>query len=412
LKLVFDNGRSDRSDPVASGNGDLLRMAITWRMWGPNAYGKARSIDNLFNRLRPIFTHCTKNRILARDLMRFPRVLEGLPDVIMPSTYKKVIAILQRLYDARDNLGFTLIEPDGLRRLLEVEPNHETVQTAYIPPRIWLYQVKRLRECIDDFIEHKEKLTDFFNFCLKAYANNFGSLNNAVNRKKQSCYRGPFSSKCTKFRGCRYLGSFEDVAKAHGVGEILEKWMRPHKKRGTMASKFSSYFSLVTYAGLVYIANFSLQRKEEVAALRTNCLIFENDQKLGRVPIICGETTKTEEESDDRWVVSPSVEVAVEALTVIANLRSICDQERKTTFPFLSYAGYPYLLSLPTEPWSRGCRSWSRRVRPEAYSLDQVIRSFPKLFDPERLRCTEEDLKLAKRLTPNLPLSVGDIWPL
>jgi hypothetical protein len=89
----------------------------------------------------------------------------------------------------------------------------------------------------------------------------------------------------------------------------------------------STYLNGVVSASLLYVANFTLQRKEEVASLRASCLIWEDDSKLGRIPIICGETTKTDHDSDARWVASPSIEAAIKALTAIANLRMVCDRQ-------------------------------------------------------------------------------------
>ncbi|KVH42594.1 hypothetical protein WJ39_29705 [Burkholderia diffusa] len=172
--------------------------------------------------------------------------------------------------------------------------------------------------------------------------------------------------------------------------------------------------SLVSVTGLAYIANFTLQRKEEAASLRASCLVWEYDEKLGRIPLVCGETTKTDPDSDARWVASPSVAVAIEAMSVIARLRMICDKTNPARATTEADARDPFLFSSASEPWSSGKRN-IYAIRTEASSLKEYMEWYPKLLDSEQLRITSEDLKIARRLTPNLPeaeFAVGKVWPL
>ncbi|WP_321927908.1 hypothetical protein [Paraburkholderia guartelaensis] len=294
----------------------------------------------------------------------------------------------------------------------------DPVQTAYIPPRIWTYQVLRLRKCLDDFLEHKDKLRDCYNFCVDAYAHNFGSLERALldNHDQKQL---PFSQQVAKQPGLRngrkFHGSFELTARKFGIEELLRSWVAPPSGSIDIRT-LSAYFSLVEFAGHAYIANFTLQRSKEVAALRADCLVWEQDPVVGRIAIICGETTKTDPDSDARWPTSPSVSVAVDAMTTVARMRMRCAQAN----PLAACSEYdvenPFLAHSAFEPWS--CfpvrRPYATRPTPQTYQEGLI--QFPRLFDQEKLRITEEDMQIALRFTPNLEkkewFKVGSIWPL
>jgi hypothetical protein len=411
FKLNFGDGAECKTDPLDPENADLLRIIITWRMWGHRSLRAPSTLQAAFTRIRGVIALCSRNGILASELMRFPRVLEQLPEIMAPSRFDIGLTELHRLYDARDALGFVLVDLDGLKRLAAARPNHDTIQTPYIPPRIWVYQLSRLRECLDDFLSHQEQIEACFRFCLGAYAANYGSLPAALLGNKS--YRGPFNKNCQVRIGCTYAGTFADTAERYGILKLLERWISPEGSRLTVRA-FSAYLSLVNVAGLAYIANFTLQRKEEVASLRSSCLLWEEDEKLGRVPIICGETTKTDQDSDARWVASPSIEVAIKVMTAIARLRMTCDRENAAVAPTPADMDDPYLFSVPSEPWGSGKHN-NYAVRKEADSLAESIENYPMLFDLDQIRITEEDLKITRRLTPNLPdhkFAVGSIWPL
>lgn len=417
-KINFGDGKVSarrESKPLDVENADLLRMIATWLIWGPQAAGAVRTFTTSFYIIKSVFALASRNGISTASLMRFPKVFEQLPKVLAPGNYEAAITLLHRLYDARDEIGFTIVDSGGLKRLAAAAPDHEHVQTPYIPPRIWIYQVTRLRECLTDFLAHRQQIESIFDFCLNVYIKKFGSLENAlVPAHKCPDKRNPFASE---FRNMKdYPGSFSEVAERFGVAEILTKWVVSYESSRTVRA-LSAYFSLVTFAGLAYVGNFTLQRRGEIASLRASCLLWEEDEKLGRVPIICGETTKTDLNSDARWVASPSVEVAIQALSTIARLRMTCDLANPAIQPTAADQRDPYLLSTGTEPWGTGFGS----VRP--YTIRCGLPDFKnltsgtgrKLFDPEQLKITVEDLAVARRLTPNLPealFAIGKVWPL
>ncbi|WP_157991362.1 hypothetical protein [Caldimonas tepidiphila] len=412
-QLNFGDGGAETAGTVIAENADLLRLAMGWLIWGPRGYRAAGTIKNRFGSVWAVIALCNRNNINAAMLQRFPRVLDQLAEQISPSKWEATITVLHRLYDARQDLGFVLVDANGLKRLAEVAHDHEHVQTAYIPPRIWLYQVERLRECLEDFMKHRQQVEACFKFCVHAYVSNYGSLEAALAKGKDAS-KGPFTGGSAHRPGCTYLGPFSEFARERGIADLLRRWVVGWDE--TRVSMFSSYLSLVSLAGLAYIANFTLQRKEEVASLRADCLLWEHDEKLGRVPLICGETTKTDPDVDARWVASPSVQLAVDALTVIARLRMDCDAANPEVRPTPADRANPYLFSTATEPWGFAI-GWAKPydIRTPLDGLRDVLQRFPLLFDEQQLRITNEDLRIARRLTPNLSadeFAEGNVWPL
>jgi hypothetical protein len=412
FKLNFRDDPDGQTESLDPANADILRLIITWRMWGPRAARATGTLQANFTMIKAVVALCSRNGILVCDLMRFPKVFEQVPAALAPSRYESTVALLHRLFDAREALGFTVVDLAGLKRLVAAMPVHETVQTPYIPPRIWVYQVERLRECVTDFLAHREPVEACFRFCLEAYVTNFGSLAVALKPGRES-NRLPFTQNSSITSHCTYQGSFEETAGRFGLTPLLRKWLGAGSELLSVRH-LSAYLSLVTVSGLAYIANFTLQRKEEVAALRSECLLWELDEKLGRVPIICGETTKTDPDSDARWVTSPSVDVAIQALSAIARLRMPCDIGNPLIAPTVSDQKDPYLFSAPSEPWGSG-KVIAYHTRKELESLSEIIQNYPCLFDLERLRISSDDLKIARQLTPNLPadkFAIGAVWPL
>lgn len=414
-------GKRRNGHPLDPTNADLLRLLATWLLWGPNARRTAKSFESSFQILRKVISLACDNKIPANRLMSFPAVWQKLPDVFPGSIYPQAVALLHKVWDARDLLGFILVDPKVIRFLSERNPNHEHIQTAYIPPRIWTYQTQRLRECLDDFIGSADQIEACFKACLDAYAHNFRSLRGAFARggNPDSKYLLPFQEKpnnaiAVRHRA-RFLGPFEITAKQFCIYHLLNKWLdRPDE--GYSVKHLTSYLNLVQFAGLAYTATFTLQRRNEIANLRADCLLWE-DLPSGRIPIICGETTKTDPDADARWPTSPSVAVAVQAMTAIANLRMIAAHSNPVVRISTEDRANPYLFDRTYAPWRLGDAFLSDyKIRPHLGHYQMYVKRFPRLFDEDILRIREEDLLIAKRLSPNLPeergFAIGKIWPL
>lgn len=414
LKLNFGDGKIRSGGRTDKPNADLLRDSAGWFLWGPRGCRTPGSLIGKVLAIKPIFVVCTEEHILASDLMRFPNVIDKVAQALAPSKFGDAITYLHDLLDAQDALGFCLFDKPGLARLAKLQPDHEPKQTPYIPPRIWSYQISRLRECLTDYLEHREQVEACFQFCLDAYAQNYGSLKRAVNSKPVGS-RAPFQKR-TKHRskGCVYHGSFSQIADRFGVTRLIEKWVRPftREKFERQIPMFSQYLGVVSKAGLAYILNFSLMRIEEGWNLRSDCLMVEHDEKFGDLHMLRGETTKTDPDSDARWPTSESVRLAIEAMTHIARLRMRCASENEGIDLAQDREENPYLIEYQSEPWSHG-KNRSRHLRPAVLNYSQVTDSYPLLFDTRECSITEEDLRIACLLTPGLnqdEFKVGGQW--
>ncbi|MBV7543684.1 hypothetical protein KW835_21540 [Acidovorax sp. sic0104] len=97
----------------------------------------------------------------------------------------------------------------------------------------------------------------------------------------------------------------------------------------------------------------------------------------------------------------------------IAALRMLCGRERGGLGITEEDEANPYLISYQYEPWSSG-KHKSYGTRPVPRSYQEVLSSNPMLLDPAQITITEEDLRIARMITPTLNpdvFKVGAIWP-
>ncbi|MYM21474.1 hypothetical protein GTP46_02285 [Duganella sp. FT135W] len=212
-------------------------------------------------------------------------------------------------------------------------------------------------------------------------------------------------------RSCGSRGAFGQIAKECGIDQLLFRWYSFKKKGGKNLPiyAFSNYLTAVSRAGLAYVLNFSLMRVQEAWSLPLDCLRFEDDERLGEVAMLCGETTKTVHDDDARWVTSPSVEVAVRALQIIASLR----QKLREACGERPQDSSPRLIQTVCEPWTHRSVNGERVEKVNYPSYTDLLDCCPKLFDPSELRVTQEDWNLAKLITPTLDeerFGVGKMW--
>ncbi|MEC4240611.1 hypothetical protein [Pseudomonas sp. DSV-1] len=407
VTLNFGDGPVKKSTtPISSKNANLLRVITGWWLYGPYGARGYRSIKTRFDQMRRLFALCEEAGILASELNHYPRVCERIPSFLNTSRKTEFLTLMHELYASRDAVGFTLLDPSSLTRLAALFPAHHTAQTPYIPPRIWRYQVTRLRECLDDFLSHREQVEACYRFCFAAYEHNqrVSERTACVNAPPFCGHNRDLSGSET---GLRFFGAFPDIAKRFGIFELLERWVG--RGRNLQVNSLTSYLKLVSRAGLAYILNFSLMRVEEAWNLRAGCLDVEHDKSLGDIYLLRGQTTKTISDSDALWVTSPSVAVAVRAMEVISLFRSLHASHSEVS----GLAGR-YLNDSYHEPWSSLRNKGDHSLRPSIPPYSDLLAQYGKLFDLEHLRITNEDLKLARLATPTLPeeYQVGAVWPL
>lgn len=421
-QLNFGDGANSKASPIDQENADLLRLLMTWRIWGPRGARTLGSIKNAYDPLRAIMVLCSEEGILASELMRFPAVVDQIPKCMAPAKYTYVIGLLHDLYDARDALGFLLLDREGIARLAKAAPRHQKEQTPYIPPRIWTYQVCRLRAFLDDFFEHRQRVEECFHFACEAYARNFGSLAAAYARKSKTTmlpFQNPEVTGTNGSRNGRKIhGPFGLTEARFGLGDLFDRWLgKDDGARSLGIVRLSRFLSLTSLVGLKYLLNFSLMRINEAWNLRADCLTIEKDEKLGDIYMIRGETTKTDADSDARWPVNSSTQLAVAAMSVVARMRMQCARHN----PYLELSddetANPYLMGPAHEPWSNdGGRGKAKKQARQGYQSYVIYATkFPHLFDSEMLKITEQDLQTARLIEPSLnetKFAVDRVWPL
>lgn len=410
VSINFGDGytKGERIDRV---NADLLRQCVVWFLWGPRGRRSAGSLaTGAFATIKPLFIVCAKAGIVATDLMRFDAIIDKVAASLAPSTFDYAITILHELLDAREQLGFCLLDQTSLARLAKLAPEHDAKQTLYIPPRIWSYQLSRLRECLGDYAKHQAQVAGCFEFCLNAYAHNYGSLKKALS-SKTTPYRTPFTNQKSR-PGIKYYGSFKLTADRFELTELIERWVGPFEDKKKQINRISQYLDLVSMAGLAYLLNFSLMRIQEGWNLRADCLLVERDEKFGDIYMLCGETTKTEPDADARWPVSKSVKLAIDAMKHIASLRMRCARELNSINLTAEDEANPYLISPQYEPWGSG-NGKAYQTRPKSWNYQQVLDDYPQLLDSSQIILSEEDVRIARLITPGLGVEEckeGDSW--
>jgi hypothetical protein len=400
---------------MTAANARLLRQVVAWWIFGERPMVRAHTLKSNFFMVRPLFDLCSENGIVASDLVRFPLIADQIAARLMPSMAAGALDRLHELYACRDQLGFTLLDTEGLRRLEASLPEHENRQTPYIPPRIWLYQVTRLRAFLDDFIAHRERIEACFHYCMEVYATDSESdQRTCVSGSRSGHY--PFTYRPNN---TRFVGPFSDAAYRFGVADLLSRWcLAPGEALDAShrVSMFGNYFTQVVLVGTAYLLNHSGMRIHECQSLRADCLRIERDPRLGAIYLLRGETSKTTDDDDALWVTSPSAQVAVDAMSCVSRLRmeaavanpNVPATEDDIKNPGLSLRAY--------EPW--GIRKnedlpMSVRNRPAGY--ESWHETSPNLFDPIELKITAADLNLARLITPSLDperFAVGLEWPL
>ncbi|OHC97078.1 MAG: hypothetical protein A2095_13705, partial [Sphingomonadales bacterium GWF1_63_6] len=398
------------------------RCVVAGGMFGNGGVLSALTIQAKATSIKTLFVVCSEHGILASDLHRFPLVAEQYHLRAASSRPDKLLGLLHDLWGSREDLGFTLLDRDGLKRLALALPEPDGVQqTPYIPARIWLYQLGRLRTFLEDFQRHRRQLERLFNYCIRLYVSDYGSLEAAWMVTEVGAL-SPFSQP-RKSRSIRMQrGSFADAAANHGVSKLVERWCLPAgeslENDFSGVSRLSSYFTQVGVVGTAYLANLSGMRIEEAMSLRSNCLQVEHDEQFGDIYLLCGETTKTQDDDDARWVTSRSASLAVESMALVARLRMICAAAHPRVPTVPSDLSNPWLFPRAYEPWGKIKAEDARqplRIRQTPTDLADWRHRYPNLFDPAELVITEADLEQARLITPSLDperYAVGLEWPL
>lgn len=419
LRLRFTASARKDSPYISPANADAFKKIVAYWLYGPKGCREPRTLHVQYEILKPIFTHCSKHGVDATSLYRYPKLIESLSEVVWASQAKTLIFLLHNLWDQRDHAGLYILDADGIANLAAMIPDHNKSQTAYIPPRIWLYQLGRLKEFLLDFENHLEDIKACSEFCLQAYANSAGSLVEACSNQLPEHLK-PFSAKCNAGTTNRNseaicLGPFHKTAERFNILFLLEKWCGDAHHMGIAI--LTKYFSMATNIGKAYLLNFSLMRTEEASNLRSNCLTIEKDIATNEyIYLLRGSTTKTVSDDDAYWISSPSSTLAIKVMSFVSTFRTKCASNRRQLSLSEDNLTNPYFELRPYEPWGGlETKSHDPETRIQDMKYKTFLQRYPNLFDKEVLMITEEDLSNALIITPTLSpskYSVGKVWPL
>ncbi|HFH3158851.1 TPA: hypothetical protein ACGJUB_003698 [Pseudomonas aeruginosa] len=417
-KLTFNRTKKDGTKELSPANESLFKQTIAWWLWGPYGATKSNTIRAIFGLLKIIFKVSTENGILASELFRFPRIADMLAKQIKPSQGEQLIGKLNVMLHNSDGVGFLIADRQTLTRIASALPNHKRYQTPYIPPRIWMYQTSIIAEFLKDFIGHEENIKACFRYCIDAYIENYGSLDNfraalsgAIDLPNKR--RAPFTKATEEVPNARYHGPFSEIAKNFGIHEFLRKWTNQTKEINVRS--LSACFRQVGILGNIQILNYSFMRIEEALDLRVGCLQIDEDEKFGPIYLLNGETQKTIEDSNALWITAPEVLPAIRAMTTVSRLKVEAIRAHNTHPYNNEELEYPHLLMRCYEPWASGQEEgWlPMTTRPKIISFAEAVKACPHIFDVNTLRITESDLEIAKLVTPVLDhskFSLGSPW--
>jgi len=406
--VPFGDG-GGRCARVSRENADLLRQIAGWWLWGPSSVQSAAALKARVAQIRPLAAICSEHNILISELSRYPKMIDEVALHTRSSDGPLMISLLHRLLAHREALGFVILDEDGISHLARKIPRHNRVQTPYIPSRIWTYQLNQLRNFLDDFLSHKQNISDCFYFCLESYRNNAGSWVALFNGKLERSTR-PFGTKPSTNRHTshlRYHGPFTDTVQRFRLDGLFKRWVKDDSIAG-----FTELLNMVREIGMAYILNFTLMRVDEGGQLRAGCYTVENDTLNQNVHLLSGTTSKTLQDSDARWICSSSVSVAIEAMTHVARLRLSAALHNPHRHLSALDQSNPRLWSHGEEPWSKGSGSKGDRGCIPEYA--RIISRRSKIFDLKNFRITQDDLDIARAMTFGLnteKFSVGKVWP-
>ena len=406
-RLYFE-AVSTQHPGIGRRNIQTFKEIVAWWLFGERRVIKPSSLHTYHARFSLLVRFATRKGIDLKRFSELPDEVRQFATQLRGSHADTLLIELQSLLTFSDQVGFLVFDKKSLILFSQNLPDHVRRQTAYIPPRIWAYQLARLKKYLSDFLHHKSKLIAAYRQACEVYLANrsFALVSSNVDKTLFS----PFFRGCTRYPGAKYLGSMADFLADHGLIDFMETWRGP--KKSLKLPALGSVFSMASFAASAFIANLTGMRIGEVFSLRRDCFIAEADDILGMIYFIRGKTTKTLSEDAAFWITCGEAQKALDALEVVYTVRNSPSPHSRDA------KGYDRLLfTWCAEPWAavKGLRPGNDDIRApiHAYGCWQV--QFPQLFDPEELRILPGDLDDARRVTPSLDArryTVGALWPL
>jgi hypothetical protein len=388
-------------------NNELLKQLIFLHLYHmPLFPGKLRSLSSKFKLFSKLCKIADSHNITIDQLYRCPQLVNDVITTFSPQQQGSLIGALNALLRAEDILGWKIADTAFIEQLSKLQIPYIEIQNAYIPPRIWISLIKSTEQVMDEFERHQNAFTNVWTWIAEAYKHNIGS-----NFTQKSPFIDPLRQTDNSNNPSReprrvYPGGAKAFFEDFGIAGLLKRWVGyvPNKKHDLHA--LSAYASLVRDCAFTFILAHSIQRRAEGLSLRSDCFQIDKDPTLGNVALLVGETTKTDPDSDARWVVPVSVERAVKILNHLSRIRL------NTTFQAIpkEIQSNPYLMTGSIECWRAGTSG----LKLSQWDLGKVVKNNPMVFEEAEFTITEEDYKIAYQLTPLLKekpwFKVGGIW--
>lgn len=379
-RVYFRDGADDPRRIMDAANGAVFRTIAAYWLWGPLAVTTSAEMLQRTDLLRPIFRLCSEHKVTADRLHRHPRILAKVAKLIRPSAARHTIRILHDIYESRDSIGFFILSRDQIVALASELPEHQKVQTPYIPPRIWTLLMQRSLTFIDEFL--------------------------AVADDYRRAFKHLVAEKLEE-------DSAATAQPTVALESLISKWLL---RTESLSDALSSIATLVNLCASIQIVSYSLMRIEEASNLPLDCLLIERDAIGDTVYLLRGRTTKSVKDDDARWIVSSDCVRAVSAATVIAKLRLECRQRRLGLNEEIDRQAPLFPRSF--EPWQggrgrNGKHYWDLSVAKDSQELARELARFPRLLPRSELTIMEADMVVSRHLNPMASVSkieVGLHW--
>jgi len=384
---------------ITKENKDVIKMIMSAMLFYPPLFpGTIKSLHRRLHVLKILAAVCDAHRIRVTEVWRFPNLAKIFVAAIPSSNHKFIVADLTRLLTYEDAIGLKIVDENFLDNVAQHLVEHNTYQTPYIPPRIWSSVISKLDSMLDDFLQHEKDITDAHHSLLQMYQHN---LRLGISRDFVSPFRK--TNKNLSTGRLTYQGGAAKFFKDRNLSNLFERY----GDKNLSLRSFEGLMNKFHRACAVYIQSHSIQRISEVGDLRKDCFTTWSDTKHGTIAMICGETTKTQTDSDARWIVPMHVKKAIDVAHKISQLNLLVKPNGMSKDDLRN----PHLFARNAFPWSQNGK------RP--YGIVDIVNKsgigFLELLTDEML-ITEEDYKLARHAEPSLVnkdwFRVGGTWRL
>lgn len=379
-----------------------LMFICLWYM--PLFPGKVRSLTTHFRAFVDMGLYADKHGVKIDELYKFPKLYEGLLSSLTPSKQKRLISVLAVIKKHQDEIGITLANHKFMIELKRLQIPHIPTQHAYIPPRIWTGLLQRCDEIIDIYLSYQDDIENAIGKLIDAYKQN---------KEVKSLYPSPFNKRLRKKEKSFIKLDSASFIETYNLQVILDALgisiFLPNGRINTLRA-ITMIIDDVEQVCFWYVVAHSIQRKSEVSDLRFDCFQEDSDPRLGKVAMLCGETIKTDPDSDARWIVPRNVKKAIYCLKSISTLKHHGAGKAPT--------GSSHLFTTFRLEWSltRLANTTNGGGPHTGYNLGRANACLEKkpIFPEELFRITPEDYAIAYQLTPRLTekdwFKEGGLW--